>query len=153
MHKSGVIEYKHDDYECEGFAVWDDAGNKRPGILVFPEWVGVGEYTHKRAQMLGDLGFNAFVSAAVRMSSVCVWVHTSGSTSSRSGATTSVAELNSRSSRLCTWSGIGVNQISTSRPTWWLVWPESIGPPRGCDMSPTRRPFQPTFSRSWQTAR
>jgi len=28
---------------------------------VFPEWVGVGEYTHKRAQMLGELGFNAFV--------------------------------------------------------------------------------------------
>ena len=40
MYKSGVIEYKHDDYECEGFAVWDDAGAKRPGILVFPEWVG-----------------------------------------------------------------------------------------------------------------
>jgi hypothetical protein len=53
MHKSGVIEYKHDGYACEGFAVWDDAGAKRPGILVFPEWVGVGEYTHKRAQMLG----------------------------------------------------------------------------------------------------
>ena len=31
------------------------------GILVFPEWGGVGEYTHKRAQMLGELGFNAFV--------------------------------------------------------------------------------------------
>ena len=62
-----------------------------------------------------------------------------------SGATTSMAEPNSRSSRLCTWSGIGVNQISASRPTWWLVWPESIGPPRGCDMSPTRRPRQPTF--------
>src|SRR4029077_9337369 len=61
MHKSGVIEYKHEDYECEGFAVWDAAGAKRPGILVFPEWVGVGEYTHKRAQMLGDLGFKAFV--------------------------------------------------------------------------------------------
>ena len=41
--------------------MWDDASAKRPGILVFPEWVGVGEYTHKRAQMLGDLGFNAFV--------------------------------------------------------------------------------------------
>jgi dienelactone hydrolase len=61
MLKSGVVEYKHDGYECEGFAVWDDAGAKRPGILVFPEWVGVNEYTHKRAQMLGDLGFNAFV--------------------------------------------------------------------------------------------
>ena len=54
MLKSRVIEYKHDGYECDGFAVWDDAGAKRPGILIFPEWVGVGEYTHKRAQMLGD---------------------------------------------------------------------------------------------------
>jgi dienelactone hydrolase len=61
MLKSGVVDYKHDGYACEGFAAWDDAGAKRPGILVFPEWVGVGEYTHKRAQMLGDLGFNAFV--------------------------------------------------------------------------------------------
>jgi dienelactone hydrolase len=61
MQKSAVIEYKHDGHLCEGFAVWDDAGTKRPGILVFPEWGGVGEYTHKRAQMLGELGFNAFV--------------------------------------------------------------------------------------------
>jgi hypothetical protein len=52
--KSGVIEYKHDSYECEGFAVRDDAAAKRPGVLIFPEWVGVGEYTYKRAQMLGD---------------------------------------------------------------------------------------------------
>jgi dienelactone hydrolase len=43
MHKSGVIEYKHNDYACEGFAVWDEAGAKRPGILVFPEWFGVGD--------------------------------------------------------------------------------------------------------------
>ena len=56
MQNSAVIEYKHDGYLCEGFAVWDDAGTKRPGILVFPEWGGVGEYTHKRAQMLGELG-------------------------------------------------------------------------------------------------
>ena len=61
MQKSAVIEYNHDGYLCEGFAVWHDAGAKRPGILVFPEWFGVGEYTHKRAQMLGELGFNAFV--------------------------------------------------------------------------------------------
>ena len=61
MLQSASIEYKHDGYLCEGFAVWAEAGAKRPGILVFPEWVGVGEYTFKRAQMLGDLGFNAFV--------------------------------------------------------------------------------------------
>ena len=56
---AGGLKYKHDGYLCEGFAVWDDAGTKRPGILVFPEWGGVGEYTHQRAQMLGELGFDA----------------------------------------------------------------------------------------------
>src|SRR5580704_13067379 len=43
MQKSAVIEYKHDGHLCEGFAVWDDAGTKRPGILVFPEWGGVSK--------------------------------------------------------------------------------------------------------------
>jgi dienelactone hydrolase len=59
--KSAAIDYKHDGYSCEGFAIWDDAGAKRPGILVFPEWVGVGDYTEKRAKMLAEIGFNAFV--------------------------------------------------------------------------------------------
>jgi hypothetical protein len=48
MQKSAIIEYNHDGYLCEGFADWDDASATRPGILVFPEWVGVGEYTHAR---------------------------------------------------------------------------------------------------------
>ena len=61
MQQSAVIEYNHDGYLCEGFAVWDAAGPNRPGILAFPEWVGVGEYTQKRAQMLSELGFNTFV--------------------------------------------------------------------------------------------
>ena len=50
VQKSATTEYQHEGYACEGFAVWDDAGDKRPGILVFPEWAGVGEYTEKRAQ-------------------------------------------------------------------------------------------------------
>jgi hypothetical protein len=50
MHKSGVVEYKHDGYECEGFAAWDDASAKRPGILVFPEWVEVIAFTALRRQ-------------------------------------------------------------------------------------------------------
>jgi dienelactone hydrolase len=62
MKKTATIEYKHDGNLCEGYGVWDDAGAKRPGILVFPEWVGVGEYTHKRADMLYDLGYNTFVA-------------------------------------------------------------------------------------------
>ncbi len=61
MQKSAAIDYSHDGQACEGFAVWDEDGGKRPGILIFPEWNGVGEYTQKRAKMLGELGFNAFV--------------------------------------------------------------------------------------------
>jgi dienelactone hydrolase len=61
MPKSEVTQYKHVDLACEGFAVWEESGGKRPGILVFPEWVGVGEYTHKRAQMLCEFGYNAYV--------------------------------------------------------------------------------------------
>ena len=53
------------------------------------------------------------------------------------------ADISSRSLRDKVWSGIGVSQTSASRPTWWLAWPVSIGPPRGCDMSPTRMPGQP----------
>ena len=61
MQKSAAVQYEHEGYQCEGFAVWDHASGKRPGVLVFPEWVGVGEYTQKRAQMLAELGFNTFV--------------------------------------------------------------------------------------------
>ena len=61
MRKAQSFEYKHDGLVCEGHATWDDAGGKRPGILVFPEWVGVGEYTHRRAEMLCELGYNSVV--------------------------------------------------------------------------------------------
>ena len=61
MAKSEVTPYKHGDLACEGFAAWEESGPKRPGILVFTEWVGVGEYTHRRAQMLCELGYNAYV--------------------------------------------------------------------------------------------
>jgi hypothetical protein len=33
MQQTAVIDYRDDGYACEGFAVWDDAGTKRPGIL------------------------------------------------------------------------------------------------------------------------
>ena len=55
MQKSAAVDYKHESQACEGFAVWDETGDERPGILVFPEWGGVGEYTEKRADMLGEL--------------------------------------------------------------------------------------------------
>jgi hypothetical protein len=48
MQKSAIIEYKDDGYLCEGFAVWDDADAKRPGILVSPEW---GKCHHVRSNL------------------------------------------------------------------------------------------------------
>ena len=59
-------------------------------------------------------------------------------------------EVNGRSSRACAerrCAGIGVNQISASSPIWWEECPDSIGPPRGWEMSPMRMP-EPQPSRT-----
>ena len=53
-----------------------------------------------------------------------------------------MADISSRSSRDSGVFGIGVSQMSASSPTWWLVCPVSIGPPRACAMSPTSSPGQ-----------
>src|SRR3974377_306582 len=60
-----------------------------------------------------------------------------------SSATTLFPKIFSRSSLLKTRSGIGINQISTSSPIWWLLCPNGSGPPRGCAMSPLKIPFHP----------
>jgi hypothetical protein len=44
MMGTEALEYEDDGCLCEGSnAVWDEASVKRPGILLFPEWAGVGE--------------------------------------------------------------------------------------------------------------
>ena len=68
-------------------------------------------------------------------------------------APSSTADISSRSLRDNRRFGIGVSQMSASSPTWWLAWPVSIGPPRGCDMSPTRRPGQPASLRALAASR
>ena len=55
--------------------------------------------------------------AAALINAACAGVHTFGSTSLRFAATTIVAIMSSRSSRVSSRSGMGVSQISTSRPT------------------------------------
>ena len=60
MYKSGVNRIQARRLRLWGVGRLDDAGRQAARSLVFPESVGVGEYTYKRAQMLGG-GFNAFV--------------------------------------------------------------------------------------------
>lgn len=60
--RTETIEYQEGTTTCEGFAAYDDNAGKKPAVLVVPEWNGVSDYTKKRAQMLVELGYTAFVA-------------------------------------------------------------------------------------------
>jgi dienelactone hydrolase len=60
--KTETFEYKDGATVLEGYAVFDDKGPKRPGILVVPDWMGVSKFSNKRAEMLAELGYNVFVA-------------------------------------------------------------------------------------------
>jgi len=57
------IEYKHESDLLEGFLAFNDVkADRRPGILLFPEWYGVAEHAKARAKMLAELGYVAFAA-------------------------------------------------------------------------------------------
>jgi dienelactone hydrolase len=58
-----VVEYEHDGTKLKGFLAYDDATkDKRPGVLVFPEWWGLDEYAKGRAKQLAGMGYVAFAA-------------------------------------------------------------------------------------------
>jgi dienelactone hydrolase len=59
--KTQRIEYKQGDTVLEGYLAYDDATTARhPGVIVVHEWWGNNDYSHKRAEMLAQLGYAAF---------------------------------------------------------------------------------------------
>jgi dienelactone hydrolase len=57
------VEYKDGATICRGWVAYDDStSDKRPGVLVVPEWWGVTEYPKTRAADLAKLGYVAFVA-------------------------------------------------------------------------------------------
>ncbi|MCC6473294.1 MAG: dienelactone hydrolase family protein [Burkholderiales bacterium] len=63
--KSELVDYKEGSTVLEGHLTYDDSKQgKRPGVLLFPDWTGVGDYAKKRAAMLVELGY-AVLSADV----------------------------------------------------------------------------------------
>ena len=59
--KTYTIDYQEGSTVCEGYVAYDDTkAGKRPGILLFPDWTGVGPYAHKRAAMLVEMGYAVF---------------------------------------------------------------------------------------------
>ncbi|MFZ1685768.1 MAG: dienelactone hydrolase family protein [Candidatus Zixiibacteriota bacterium] len=56
-----TVEYKQGDVVLEGYLAWDDAAvGKRPGVLVFHAWTGLGPYVKMRCEKLAAMGYIAF---------------------------------------------------------------------------------------------
>lgn len=54
------ITYQDDSVQLKGFVAYDSTTNdKRPVVLVLPEWWGIGDYTKGRAKQLAELGYLA----------------------------------------------------------------------------------------------
>jgi dienelactone hydrolase len=61
--KTQAVEYQHEGTALEGYLAYDEARTgKRPGVLIVPDFVGVTDYTRKRAEMLAELGYIGFVA-------------------------------------------------------------------------------------------
>ena len=60
---SRKVDYMDQDVQLQGVLYWDKAvKEKRPGILVFPEWWGLNNYARRRARMLAGLGYVVFAA-------------------------------------------------------------------------------------------
>ena len=60
--KTQAVEYQVDGQSFTGYLAYDDSiKEKRPGVLVVHEWWGLGDYEKRRARMLAELGYVAFV--------------------------------------------------------------------------------------------
>ncbi|WP_223144953.1 dienelactone hydrolase family protein [Teredinibacter waterburyi] len=57
---SKVVTYKVGDTTLTGYLAKPAGEGKRPGVIVVHEWWGANDYARKRADMLAELGYNAF---------------------------------------------------------------------------------------------
>jgi dienelactone hydrolase len=58
-----VVDYEYEGAKLKGFLAFDDASkDKRPGVLVFPEWWGLNDYAKDRARQLAEMGYVAFAA-------------------------------------------------------------------------------------------
>ena len=57
------VEYRLDGTELRGYLAVDSASTeRRPGVLLIHDWLGVAPYVQVRAQMLARLGYLAFAA-------------------------------------------------------------------------------------------
>jgi dienelactone hydrolase len=54
------VDYTAGGVVMKGYVAYDEnISGKRPGVLVVPEWWGIGDYARRRARMLAELGYAA----------------------------------------------------------------------------------------------
>jgi dienelactone hydrolase len=59
--KEEAVTYTVDSVTMHGFVAYDsNSTEKRPAVLVVPEWWGLNDYTRSRAKQLAELGYVAF---------------------------------------------------------------------------------------------
>jgi len=56
------LDYRCDDVNLRGYLAWNDKAGARPGVLVFHEGIGLGEFAMERARRLADLGYVALAA-------------------------------------------------------------------------------------------
>jgi dienelactone hydrolase len=61
--KTEEVNYTVGDAHLKSTLVYDDSiADKKPGIVVFPEWWGMNDYVKHRARMLAELGYVAIAA-------------------------------------------------------------------------------------------
>ena len=60
--RSDPVEYKDGDTTLKGVVYYDAIKEKRPGVVVFPEWWGLNDYPKSRAEQLAKLGYVALAA-------------------------------------------------------------------------------------------
>lgn len=61
--KTETVIYKQGDTVLEGYLAYDSKlAAKRPGILVVPDWMGMGPNVKSRVEQLAKLGYTAFAA-------------------------------------------------------------------------------------------
>jgi len=58
-----IVDYEYEGTKLKGFLAYDDSSkDKKPGVLVFPEWWGLNDYAKNRAKQLAEMGYVAFAA-------------------------------------------------------------------------------------------
>jgi dienelactone hydrolase len=60
MIRTAKVESRHGDAVLEGFVCADEGAGPRPGVLVFPNFLGLDEGDEKAGERLAGLGYAAF---------------------------------------------------------------------------------------------